>query len=164
MHQSICISTYLYLSITLLHNFRLVFSSMEYVTLQRGEEGTECSIAKFGATLTSWKVIILAPWKEIFHLEAPLGFFILILSILTPSSYQPITSGEGRGADLREPRRRAGRLQGHQVLNGAHCICIHWSPLHCTHWSPQHCTHWSPLEPTALYTTLEPTGHLTEVV
>lgn len=29
---------------------------MEYVSLQRGEEGTECSIAKYGATLTSWKV------------------------------------------------------------------------------------------------------------
>ena len=100
MDQSICISTYLYLNITLLHNSRLVFSSMEYVTLQRGKEGTECSIAKFGATLTSWKVVILALWMEILHLEAPLEFFILILSILAPSSYQPITSAQVKGEEL----------------------------------------------------------------
>ena len=73
---------------------------MEYVTLQRGEEGTECSIAKFGATLTSWKVIILTPWMEILHLEAPLGLLILIQSILTPSSYQQITSAQVKGEEL----------------------------------------------------------------
>ena len=71
MDQSISIDTLLYHHSTILRNSRLVCSSMEYVTFQRGEEGTECSIAKYGATLTSWKVVILILLMD------TLDFFIL---------------------------------------------------------------------------------------